>query len=166
MSVAPIIHRVTVAAAPARAFELFLDRMGAWWPKGRAVGALPHVAIVVEPRVGGRWFERDAEGTETRWGTVLEWQPPYRVLLGWQLNSRFEFDPDLVTEVEVTFVAMPAGGTEVTLEHRGLERFGADAEKLAGQLGSGWPRLVAEFVKLAEADGASRKANASEEICE
>lgn len=54
------------------------------------------------------------------------------------------YDPDLLTEVELTF--SPEGlGTRVTLEHRNLEGFGADAEKLAGQLGGGWPGFLSEY---------------------
>ena len=94
MSIAPIVHTVQVKAPPARAFEIFTSRMQDWWPAGHTVGKKPHVAIVMEPHVGGRWFERDAEGTETQWGQVLAWEPPSRALLAWQLNSQWTFDPE------------------------------------------------------------------------
>ncbi len=151
MSIAPIVRTVQVKAPPARAFELFATRMADWWPKGRTVGKNPHEAIVVEPRAGGRWFERDAEGLEMQWGKVLAWEPPSRLLLGWQLNSTFTYDPDLVTEVELTFAPADGGGTLVTLEHRDLERFGADAARIADQLGGGWPNFLALFVQFADA---------------
>src|SRR5271165_5464963 len=151
MSIAPIVRTVQVKASPARAFELFATRMADWWPKGRTVGKNPHEAIVVEPRAGGRWFERDADGQETSWGKVLAWEPPSRLLLGWQLNTAFTYDPDFLTEVELTFSAAEGGGTLVTLEHRNLERFGADAARFAEQLGSGWPNFLALFVQFADA---------------
>ena len=150
MSIAPIVKSVAVKAPPARAFELFAGQMERWWPKGKTVGKKPHVAIVLEPRVGGRWFERDAEGNETQWGKVLAWEPPRRLLLGWQLNSQWTYDPDFLTEVELTFAPVEGGGALVTLEHRNLERFGADAEKLAGQLGGGWPQILADFGAYAD----------------
>ena len=152
MSVAPIIKTVTVKAPPARAFELFASQMERWWPAGKTVGRNPHVAIVLEPRVDGRWFERDGEGNETHWGRVLVWEPPKRLLLGWQLNSQWRYDPDFLTEVELTFAPAEGGGTTVTLEHRNLERFGADAAKHAQALGSGWPALLAEFANHANAN--------------
>jgi uncharacterized protein YndB with AHSA1/START domain len=71
-------------------------------------------------------------------------------LLGWQLNSQWTFDPDFLTEVELTFTPAPGGGTVVRLEHRDLERFGADAEKLAASLNGGWPTHLAEFAQYAD----------------
>ena len=84
MSIAPIIRSVDTNAAPERAFALFTSRMLEWWARG-TIGAKPPVAIIMEPRPGGRWFERDADGAETQWGDVLEWDPPRRLLA--QLGS-------------------------------------------------------------------------------
>jgi hypothetical protein len=149
MSIAPIVRTIQVKAAPARAFDLFATRMGDWWPKGKTVARNPHVAIVVEPRAGGQWFERDADGHETHWGKVLAWEPPSRLLLGWQLNCEWGYDPALLTEVELTF-APAQGGTLVTLEHRDLERFGADAARHVEKLGGGWPGRLADFARFAD----------------
>jgi uncharacterized protein YndB with AHSA1/START domain len=150
MSIAPIVHKVVVKAPPARAFELFATHMGQWWPKGGTIGKNPHVAIVVEPRAEGRWFERDAHGNETRWGKVLAWEPPSRLLFGWQLTCDWGYDPALLTEVELTFAAAEGGGTLVTLEHRNLERFGADAARHVEKLRGGWPARLAEFARYAD----------------
>ena len=81
MSIAPIVCKVMVNAPPNRAFEIFTGQMAKWWPSGRTVGDKPHVAIVIEPTSGGRWFETDADGTETNWGKVLKWEPPSLVVL-------------------------------------------------------------------------------------
>ena len=149
MTIAPIVRTVDVNVPPARAFTLFAENMGRWWPVGRTVAKSPHVNIVLEPQAGGRWFEVDAEGAEVHWGHVMAWDPPQRVLLAWQLNSQWTYDPDFVTEVELSFA--PEGkGTRVTLEHRNLERFGADAEKHAGQLGGGWPGFLSQFAAYAD----------------
>ncbi|HEV2363605.1 MAG TPA: SRPBCC family protein [Caulobacteraceae bacterium] len=150
MTIAPIVKTLTLEAPPERAFQAFTASMGAWWPRGQTVGAKPHQDVIMEPRVGGRWFERDAQGAETQWGKVLAWEPPGRVLLAWQLNSQWAYDPDFVTELELTFTPAGAGGTEVRLEHRNLERFGADAEKFAAQLGGGWPKFLAEYAAFAD----------------
>ncbi len=151
MSIAPIFQSVEVKAPPARAFDLFTAQMGAWWPRGRTVGQREHAAIVVEPRAGGRWFERDDDGVETAWGQVLAWEPPGRLLLGWQLDHQFRYDASLLTEVELRFVALPAGGTRVTLEHRNLERFGAHAAEVAAKIGGGWPAMIGHFANFADA---------------
>jgi uncharacterized protein YndB with AHSA1/START domain len=150
MSIAPILHSVEVKAPPARAFELFTSHMGEWWPRGRTVGANPHADIVIEPREGGRWYERDAQGNETQWGRVLAWEPPGRVLLAWQLDSKWRHDANFMTEVELSFAALAGGGTRVTLEHRNLERFGADAQAHAAKIRGGWPTLMGQFAHYAE----------------
>ncbi len=148
MSIAPIKRSVQVKVAPARAFELFATRMGDWWPKGKTIGKKPAVAVTLDPVPGGKWVERDEDGVEAQWGKVLAWEPPTRLLLGWQLNSEFAFDPDLVTEVELTFAPVE-GGTLVTLEHRQLERFGDAAERVAGQL-AGWLPRLADYAAFAD----------------
>ena len=159
MTIAPVVKSVTVKTTPERAFELFTGQMARWWPVGQTVGKSPHVAIVVEPSTGGRWFERDAEGVETNWGKVLAWEPPTRLLLGWQLDSRFAYDPEFLTEVELTFAPAAGGGAIVTLEHRNLERFGDDAEKVAAQIDVGWPRHLAEFAGYADAHSSMEAAS-------
>jgi uncharacterized protein YndB with AHSA1/START domain len=150
--IAPIIETVEVKAPPERAFAAFTQRMGDWWPKGRTIGARPHGTVVVEPRPGGRWYERDGEGRETDWGRVIAWEPPGRLLLAWQINSQWAYDPAFETELELTFAPREGGGTRVTLEHRDLERFGADAAKHAEQLRRGWPGFVRLFADLVDSE--------------
>jgi uncharacterized protein YndB with AHSA1/START domain len=149
VSIAPIVKSVTVPLPPERAFALFTEHMDRWWKPDMHVGATPYAALVVEPREGGRWFERDAEGRETQWGTVLAWEPPHRLLLGWQLNARFQYDPDFLTEVELTF-RDHADGAEVRLEHRQLERFGDDGARLALGINDGWGTLMARYAECAK----------------
>ena len=150
MSIAPIVRNVTVRVDPARAFELFTTRIADWWPKGKTIGRAPHVAVVLEPWVEGRWFERDAQGQETPWGKVLRWEPPHRLLLAWQIGADWAYHPDLLTELELNFKAHAPGGTVVTLEHRHLERFGADAARVRAMLDGGWPTLLGEFQKISD----------------
>ena len=70
--------------------------------RGKTIGRNPHVAIVMEPRAGGRWFERDAEGSETHWGRGLAWEPPGRLLPGWQTGSQWVYRPDCLTGAGLT----------------------------------------------------------------
>jgi len=150
MTIAPIRHATRVKAPPAKAFEIFTGQIGRWWPQGHGVGAQPLVEVVIEPGVGGRWFERDADGRETQWGRVLDWDPPGRIVLAWQLNREKRFDPDLVTEVELTFSPATGGGTDVKLEHRNLERFGQDADQWLASIGGGWAQKLSEFAAFAD----------------
>jgi len=151
MTIAPIIKVVEVGAPPERAFAFFAENISAWWPGNMAIGAEPWVAIEIEPRPGGRWFERAASGAETQWGRVLDWSPPSRLLLAWQIDATYKYDATFETELEITFEPIGAR-TRVTLEHRNLERFGDSAQRTAEQLGGGWPRIIEGFARLCAAD--------------
>ena len=86
---------VTVQASPERAFEVFTAGFSSWWPiESHHIGETMAVEVVIEPRAGGRWFERDAEGAECDWGFVTGWDPPRRLVLSWHLTPEYEFDPD------------------------------------------------------------------------
>jgi uncharacterized protein YndB with AHSA1/START domain len=58
------------------------------------------------------------DGVECEVGKVLVWDPPARLVLGWQLTPDWKFDPDLITVVEVRFIPEGGGATRVELEHR------------------------------------------------
>jgi len=151
--VEPVVRSVRVAASPARAFEVFTSNIGRWWIPTHSILASksPQASVTIEPRVGGRWFERGEDGSECDWGHVMVWEAPRRLVLAWQLDAQWDFDPALVTEVEVRFDAEPSGGTTVTLEHRCLERYGAGAESARTGLASegGWSGLLERFRQLA-----------------
>ena len=148
---APVRKSVLVRAPAARAFEVFTAGMGRWWPKSHHIGAAEPEAHVIEPRAGGRWFERGADGVECDIGKVLTWSPPTLLVLAWQLNAQFKYDPALVTEVEVRFLAQSDATTRVELEHRHLERLGESAETLRGAIDApnGWTALLELFARAA-----------------
>ncbi len=147
MTISPIRCSIEVKLPPPRTFELFTRRMGDWWPKGMTPAPASHVDVVIEPHEGGRWYERDAQGRELQWGVVLAYEPPSRLMLGWQLNCDWRYDPTLLTEVELTFTRTDSGGTLVSLEHRDLERFGTDAARHADRIRNGWPTRLRDFVE-------------------
>jgi uncharacterized protein YndB with AHSA1/START domain len=150
MTIAPIVRSVEVKASPARAFELFTGGIGAWWPNNMTIGPKPPVHIALEPKVGGAIFERTDDGVVTLWGDVLAWEPPGRLVFAWRINNRWAYDPNLLTEVEVTFLATGEGRTKVTLTHTKLENIGTDAAAHAETLGNGWPGFLASFGKYAD----------------
>jgi uncharacterized protein YndB with AHSA1/START domain len=78
---------------------------------------------------------------------VLSWEPPGRVLLGWQLDADWDYDPGLRTELEVRFIAEGEGTTRVELEHRGLDAHGDRAEEVRTSIdgAQGWTGLLAAY---------------------
>jgi uncharacterized protein YndB with AHSA1/START domain len=146
-----IVRQLTVEAPAERAFRVFTGNMGAWWPREHHIGASPLKECVVEPKVDGRWYEVCEDGSTCDWGKVLAWEPPRRLVLAWQLNAKFEYDPSLITEVEVVFTAIGPRQTRVDFEHRNLERFGEAAERLSKDMGEGWQGILESFAKTAAA---------------
>ena len=138
---------VTVRATPKHAFDTFTTGFASWWPlDSHHIGEHDAVDVVIEPRAGGRWFERAADGTECNWGFVTAWEPPRRVVLAWHLNPDWDFDPDpaRATEVEVTFE--PEGdGTAVRIVHSGWERLGAAAEERRERNKRGWAGVLEHY---------------------
>lgn len=121
---------VTVPLSVHRAFALFTTRMTEFWPPEHSISEAAIAEVVIEPRVGGRWYERGVDGSECTWGRVAEWEPPVRVVLLWQIGANWQYDPDLETEVEVTFTEETAGRTRLELRHRHLERYGDQADAM------------------------------------
>jgi Activator of Hsp90 ATPase homolog 1-like protein len=129
-ALAPIQREIVVPVPRERAFEVFTARMTDWWPSDHHIGDAPIQDIVIEPFEGGRWYTRHEDGSETSTGFVAAWDPPARVVVTWQIGADWRYDPKLVTHVEVRFVAEAADRTRVELEHRDLERFGPEAERM------------------------------------
>jgi Activator of Hsp90 ATPase homolog 1-like protein len=120
-----------------RAFLLFTERTSTWWPFAThsVAGEAAEMAII-EPRVGGRVYERARDGSEHDWGELTVWEPPERFALSWTL------DPSCAgTVVEVRFT--PVGsGTRVELEHRGWRD--ASSQLVEGYAG-GWEHVLRTF---------------------
>lgn len=138
--VPPVRKEIVIAAAPAHVFRVFTERLDAWWPRDHKIGQAALKRAVLEARPHGRWYEIGVDGSECEWGKVLVWEPPSRLVLAWQITGAWKFDPDFLTEIEVTFSAHGAGATRVVLEHRNLERFGGAAADIRATLDSagGW----------------------------
>lgn len=149
---APVRKTIRVNTNPEHAFDVFAGSIGRWWPKSHHVGASEPENFVIEPRQGGRWYERGVDGAECEIGKVLAWEPPRRLVLAWQIGTNWKFDAALVTEVEVRF-APDGDGTRVDLEHRNLERLGGGADAYRAQIDSpnGWGLIIELFAKVAEA---------------
>lgn len=146
IAIAPVRKSIRVNAPPARAFEVFTAGMSRWWPATHTTLKSPFKEAIIEPREGGRWFHRGADGSECETGLVRLWEPPRRVVLIWRLNAKWEYDPDLVTEVEVRFT--PDGeGTRVELEHRHIERMGESAPTARAAVDGpgGWGAILEQF---------------------
>lgn len=154
--VEPIHHMVTVRCPPERAFKLFTEQMGTWWPVesySRAVSEFQHEDVEVanlefQARMGGAILEHLSDGRILPWAEVIAWDPPWRVRMAWRPHSK----PEPPTEIEVTFTER-GGGTLVEVEHRGWERLSEDfRDELYGIYARGWITTLECFVTAADRD--------------
>src|SRR5215470_13288047 len=146
--------RMNADAPPAVAWRVFTEQMGSWWPLAvYKIGKANAVDAIIEPRVGGRWYERGEDGSTCDWGSVLAWEPPSRLVLSWDINADWQHDPELKTEIEIRFVAVGEDATRVELEHRKLDRYGArrDEMRTIFDATGDWGRLLGAFAARAAA---------------
>jgi len=155
-SIPPISGTSTVGVSIADAFRVFSDSFDAWWPHQYHIGQVDVAEVVLEPRAGGRWYERGIDGSECDWGRVLAWEPPHRLVFTWQINGQWQFDPDpeRASEIEVRFTSEGPGQTRVEVEHRHVDRLvGGQAIHDAINGGGGWTVLLDGFAKALANDG-------------
>jgi uncharacterized protein YndB with AHSA1/START domain len=147
---------IRVEAPIERAFSVFVEQMETWWPATHHIGDTPFEAIFVEPRVGGRWYERNVKGVQCDWGTVLKWDPPNLVCFSWHLgpghdSPEWKFDPDMsrFSEVEIRFSSQGPHTTVVELQHSKLERHGEGYQQLRALFDgpTAWEGILAQFAK-------------------
>lgn len=147
------VRKTIFVKAPVEvAWRVFTEMLGTWWPlSAYTIGKSKAVDAIIEPRIGGRWYECGEDGSTCQWGEVLAWEPPGRLVLSWDITAQWQYDPALKTEVEVRFIA-EGEGTRVELEHRGFERYGEDRDRMRrvfDQEGD-WGRLLRMFGDVAE----------------
>jgi uncharacterized protein YndB with AHSA1/START domain len=156
---------IVVDAPVERAFSVFTEDMGSWWPPEHHILQAELAETVFEPRAGGHVIDRGVDGSECRWARVLVFEPPTRFVISWDMNLQWQYesDPDRTSEVEVRFVAEGPKRTRVELEHRNLDRHGDGWEQMRDAVGSpdGWQvglRRFADHVsggKTGSAQGAT-----------
>ena len=134
---APVRREVLVNAAPDRAFDLFVGRIGDWWPLAR-------FSVFGDGTVN---FERDViverKGDEQSvWGTVTAWSPPSEIGFTWHPG----YGEEHATDVLVTFEAQ-GDHTLVTLVHTGWERM-TDPDASAEEYRNGWPGVLGGYADL------------------
>jgi uncharacterized protein YndB with AHSA1/START domain len=150
----PITGTTTIAVPIERAFEVFTGSINSWWPHVYHIGQAEVAEVILEPREGGRWYERGVDDTECDWGRVLAWDPPNRLVFTWQINGSWQFDPDPAhaSEIEVRFTSGGPHETTVEVEHRHFDRLvGGQTINDAIRGGGGWDLLLAGLAKTVEA---------------
>jgi len=154
-SAAPVVRERVVNAPIDTCFRVFVDGFGTWWPPEHHIGEDRTITeFTMEGFVGGRCFDVDTAGGVCQWGTVLEFEPPRRLVLAWHIQGDWtiDLDPALQSEIEVTFTAVDETTTRVHLVHGHLERHGGGAVGVRTGIDSpqGWTVILGRFADVLE----------------
>lgn len=153
ISIAPVTKSLVVEASQAHTFDVFTNGVDRWWPKEHHIGTTPVVKEIIEPRKGGRWYSVHENGAEVTNGHFQVWDPPRRIVWSWEINGQWKPEPnmEICSEVEVRFIAETPTRTRVELEHRKFERMPAGGKEMRDGVDKGWPGILDQFRKAAEA---------------
>lgn len=103
----------------------------------------PDATVHLEPRLGGRIFERASDGQEIDWGEVTRWEPPYRLGYLWHIRRT----RDAATDVLVHFEDIEVGSR---IEHTGWQRLGVEGPLWRDANRGGWAGLLPAVQAAAE----------------
>jgi hypothetical protein len=142
----PIQLEFTVGCTPVEAFDTWTRRISIWWPKQHTRSRELDAYVVLEPKVGGRLFERTPNGEEFHWGSVTAWDRPHHFGYRWHITS----PQDEATQVEVRFADVGDGTTLVTILHSGFDRLGDKGLPRREANLSYWETLVPAFINACE----------------
>jgi Activator of Hsp90 ATPase homolog 1-like protein len=146
-AIEPIRLSFEVGCAPDHAFRVWTEDIDRWWPADHTVTGTDDLLVVLEPRLGGRIYERTPDGLEHDWGEVTVWEPPTRLGYLWHLRR----DRADATKVEIRFEAAEGGGTRIEIEHRNWEILGSEGESWRDRNRGGWATLLPWYIAHAEA---------------
>jgi uncharacterized protein YndB with AHSA1/START domain len=143
---------IVVEASIERAFRVFTEDFDRIKPREHNMLAVEIAETVLEPRVGGRIFDRGVDGSECHWARVLAYEPPDRLVFSWHISPQWQIESqrEKTSEVEVRFIAETPERTRVELEHRNLDRHGPGWESERDGVGGegGWPLYLQRFADL------------------
>jgi uncharacterized protein YndB with AHSA1/START domain len=145
-------HSVVVDSPIEKAFKVFTQDFGRFKPPEHNLLGVEIAETVFETRVGGYLYDRGVDGSECRWARILAYEPPYRVVISWDIGPtwQIETDHDKTSEVEVRFTAESPERTKVDLEHRNLDRHGDGWEGVRAGVDAdqGWPLYLQRYAEL------------------
>jgi hypothetical protein len=137
-----------VACSAEHAFDVWTRQIGMWWPSDHTVSGEAGL-VVLQGGVGGRIYERTADGLEHEWGQVTVWEPPLQLAYLWHLGA----DRASATEVEIQFHSQGEAATRIEIEHRGWERLGGAGDEWRNRNHAGWASLLPHFQSAIERGG-------------
>ena len=140
MTATPLRLSFDVACPAEHAFRVWVSGISTWWPRDHTVTGEAEL-IVLRGGVGGRIYERTADGAEHDWGEVTVWETPTRPGYLWHLAGTGPPPPRWIR-----FLPQGDAATRIEIEHRGWERLGAEGEQWRERNLAGWQTLLPHYL--------------------
>lgn len=152
-TIARIDKSIRIRTTPERAFDMFTRDIGTWWPKHQhSLDSENTETVVLEPRLGGKLFQRQKDGTIHKWGEVTAFERPGSFTLSWHIGREVED----ATRVHVSFEDAGGGLTVVRLIHDGFENMASgDGADMREGYNNGWVNVFENHFANAFDEGAS-----------
>jgi hypothetical protein len=131
-------QHIDTKATPEKAFAAVLHRLG----KGNTRPDGQSLDLVLEPKVGGRWFRDRGNGIGHLWGFVQVIKAP--ALL--ELSGPMFMSYPAINHVEVKIEPV-AGGSRIALRHRAIGMIDPEHRK---NVGTGWKHMLTNVAKDCE----------------
>ncbi len=146
----PIIKTIEVPCSQKKAFGVFVNEMGSWWPLDKRSmsminGGKPAKSLRIEPKQGGKIVEIGHDDTEHLWGTIKSYDPHDSLSMDFHMGLPAEN----ASLVEVRFTELENERTRVELTQSNWEAFGEMAEMMRDGYGSGWGIIFEQAYKSA-----------------
>jgi len=131
-------QHVDIKATPEKAFAAVLQRLG----KGNTRPDGQSLDMLLEPKVGGRWYRDRGNGIGHLWGFVQVIKAPNLL----ELSGPMFMSYPVTNHVEVK-VEPASGGCRVHLRHRALGLIEGEHRKGVGE---GWKHMLGNVKKDCE----------------
>lgn len=145
----PLISTIDVPCSQEKAFQVFVNDMGSWWPLEKRSMSMHAGAVAkslsVEAKEGGKIVETGHDDTLHHWGTITSFNPHD----GIDMDFHMGLPPENASLVEVRFTALDEDRTRVELTQSNWEAFGDMAEMMRNGYGSGWVLIFEQGYKSA-----------------
>ncbi len=146
----PIIKTIEVPCSQEKAFGVFVNEMGSWWPLDKRSmsmisGGKPAKSLRIDPKEGGKIVEIGHDDTEHLWGTIRSYDPHDSLSMDFHMGLPAEN----ASLVEVRFTELENERTRVELTQSNWEAFGEMAEMMRDGYGSGWVIIFEQAYKSA-----------------
>jgi len=146
----PITYTIEVPCSQEKAFRMFVNEMGSWWPLDKRSmsmmsGKKPAKSLRIEAKLGGKIVEIGHDDTEHLWGAIKSYDPHDSISMDFHMGM----PPESASLVEVRFTALENKRTRVELTQSNWEAFGDMAQMMRDGYGSGWVIIFEQAFKSA-----------------